>query len=535
MNQLTNSPFKNEPLKDFSIEENRRGITSALEQLDSTLRAGGLIATPLIGGHSITTGALETRSDPSDIRVVIGKTHFGSSEHAATAVSVCAAGLINWRKRPHAERSAIIHRAGVLMRERANALTALIIREAGKTWREADADVAEAIDFCFYYAQEMLRLGEPQLTERVLGEENFYFYQPRGVVAIISPWNFPLAIACGMTVAALVTGNTAILKPSEQTSLIAHEFAKIVYEAGVPADAFSFLPGRGEDVGRALVQNPHVSMIVFTGSRPVGLEIIRSAATVAPGQAGIKRVVAELGGKNAIIVDEDADFDDAIRGVLQSAFGFAGQKCSACSRLIIVRDAYEPFLERLAAATNDLVVGMAQDPSSFYGPVVDQESHARITGLINASTDLKLLTQGPVPEAIRDTGWYVPPTIFRDVPTNHPVFREEIFGPVIAATRANSFEEALTIANDCEYALTGGVFSRNPTHLELAKREFQVGNLYINRGITGALVCRQPFGGFKFSGVGSKAGGKDYLLQFMEPRTLTENTMRRGFTPDLNS
>jgi RHH-type proline utilization regulon transcriptional repressor/proline dehydrogenase/delta 1-pyrroline-5-carboxylate dehydrogenase len=276
-------------------------------------------------------------------------------------------------------------------------------------------------------------------------------------------------------------------------------------------------------------------MIVFTGSRPVGLEIIRSASSIAPGQIGIKKVVAELGGKNAIIVDEDADFDDAIRGVLQSAFGFAGQKCSACSRLIIVGDAYEPFLERLAAATSDLVVGPAHDPASFYGPVVDQESHARIANLISSATDLTTLVQGTVPDTLRETGWYIPPTIFRAVPLNHPVFREEIFGPVIAAVQAKSFNEALTIANDCAYALTGGVFSRNPEHLEIAKTEFQVGNLYINRGITGALVCRQPFGGFKFSGVGSKAGGKDYLLQFMEPRTITENTMRRGFTPDLNS
>jgi len=535
MTELTPNFFKNEPLKDFSIEENRRGVLSALEQLDSTLRAGGFTAHPLIGGKTITTGEMSTRTDPSDNRVLVGKTHFASTEHAAQAVTSCAIGLSSWRRRSDGERAAIIHKAGVLMRERANALTALIIREAGKTWREADADVAEAIDFCFYYAQEMNRIGQPHLTERVLGEENYYFYQPRGVVAIIAPWNFPLAIACGMTVAALVTGNTAVLKPSEQTSIIAYEFAKIVYEAGVPTDAFAFLPGRGEEVGRALVENPLVSMIVFTGSRAVGLEILRSAATVAPGQLGIKKVVAELGGKNAIIVDEDADFDDAIRGVLQSAFGFAGQKCSACSRLIIVGDAYEPFLERLSAATNDLVVGPAQDPASFYGPVVDQESHSRITNTINSATDLRILAQGPVPEALRDTGWYIPPTIFRDVPTNHPVFREEIFGPVVAATRARTFEEALAIANDSEYALTGGVFSRNPSHLDIAKREFQVGNLYINRGITGALVCRQPFGGFKFSGVGSKAGGKDYLLQFMEPRTLTENTMRRGFTPDLNS
>lgn len=535
MSDVHASAFKNEPLKDFSIEENRRGIVAALEKVDSTIRSGGYSAAPLIGGRAITTTEVSTRTDPSHTRVVVGKTHFARTEEATLAISSCVTGLTGWRGRPYTERAAIIRAIGLLMRERANFLTALIIREAGKTWREADADVAEAVDFCLYYADEMLRLGQPRLTERVLGEENHYYYQPRGVVAIIAPWNFPLAIACGMTVAALVCGNTAILKPSEQTSIIAHEFAKIAFEAGLPKDAFALLPGKGEEVGRALVESPHVSMIVFTGSRPVGLEIIRSAANVAPGQIGIKKVVAELGGKNAIIIDEDADFDDAIRGVLQSAFGFAGQKCSACSRLIIVGDAYEPFLERLAAATSDLVVGPAAEPSSFYGPVVDQESYTRIVNLIGSSNDLKTLVQGTVPETLREIGWYIPPTIFRDVPLNHPVFREEIFGPVIAAVKARTFDEALAIANDCEYALTGGVFSRNPEHLELAKSEFQVGNLYINRGITGALVCRQPFGGFKFSGVGSKAGGKDYLLQFMEPRTLTENTMRRGFTPDLNS
>jgi RHH-type proline utilization regulon transcriptional repressor/proline dehydrogenase/delta 1-pyrroline-5-carboxylate dehydrogenase len=276
-------------------------------------------------------------------------------------------------------------------------------------------------------------------------------------------------------------------------------------------------------------------MVVFTGSRPVGLEILRTAATVSPQQRGIKRVVAELGGKNAIIVDSDADFDDAIRGVLQSAFGFAGQKCSACSRLIVVGDAYEPFLARLAAATSDLLVGPASNPASFYGPVIDREAYNRIVGTISSAADLRLLVQGPVSESLQGAGWYVPPTIFRDVPTTHPVWREEIFGPVVACVRAASFQEALALANDSEYALTGGVYSRNPDHLAAARNEFEVGNLYINRGITGALVCRQPFGGFRFSGIGSKAGGKDYLVQFMEPRTLTENTMRRGFTPDLNS
>jgi RHH-type proline utilization regulon transcriptional repressor/proline dehydrogenase/delta 1-pyrroline-5-carboxylate dehydrogenase len=338
-----------------------------------------------------------------------------------------------------------------------------------------------------------------------------------------------------MVVAALVTGNTVILKPSEQTSIVAYEFSKLVYAAGVPVDAYAFLPGRGEVIGRHLVESPKTSMIAFTGSRPVGLEIIKSAANVTPSQMGIKRVVAELGGKNAIIIDEDADFDDSIRGVLTSAFGFAGQKCSACSRVIVVGDAYEPFITRLAAATVDINVGPTAQPSSFYGPVIDEESYARITGLIKSCSDVTLLAQGTIAAELQGKGWYVPPTIFRDVPTTHTLWRDEIFGPVVACVQARSFDHALELANDSEYALTGGVFSRNPSNIEKARTEFRVGNLYINRGITGALVCRQPFGGFKFSGIGSKAGGKDYLLQFLEPRTVTENTMRRGFTPDLNS
>jgi RHH-type proline utilization regulon transcriptional repressor/proline dehydrogenase/delta 1-pyrroline-5-carboxylate dehydrogenase len=527
--------FRNVPLKDFSIQANRDALETGLRLVEADIHAHKLSAAPIINGTLDPKGEKVECSDPSAHRTRIGQVTFATPEQTQHALEVCSSGFRRWRATPFAERSAIIRRIGNILHERADYLTGLIIREAGKTWREADADVAEAIDFCVYYADEMLRLGPPHLTEKVLGEENLYLYQPRGIVAVIAPWNFPLAIACGMTAAALVTGNAAILKPSEQTSLIAHEFAKIVLEAGVPKDAFAFLPGRGEDVGRLLVESPLTAMIVFTGSRPVGLQIISSASVIKPHQRGIKRVVAELGGKNAIIVDDDADFDDAIRGVLQSAFGFAGQKCSACSRLIVVGDAYEPFLTRLAAATSDLLIGPASNPSSFYGPVIDQEAFNRIMQTITSAADLRLLVQGPVSESLQGTGWYIPPTIFRDVPTSHPVWREEIFGPVIACVQARSFSEALSLANESDYALTGGVYSRNPENLGLARQEFEVGNLYINRGITGALVCRQPFGGFRFSGVGSKAGGMDYLVQFMEPRTITENTMRRGFTPDLQS
>jgi RHH-type proline utilization regulon transcriptional repressor/proline dehydrogenase/delta 1-pyrroline-5-carboxylate dehydrogenase len=529
------SNFKNHPISDFTIPGVREDLHRALTAWEQSRRNRSFFSAPIIGGETIKSGEQFVRNDPSDTSLEIGTTFFASRTDAQRALESCAAGFPGWRARSYEERACIVEKIGLLIRDKAGFFTSCLIREAGKPWRDSDADVAEAIDFCLFYAEEMRRLGPPQLTEQVLGEENFHLYQPRGVVAVIAPWNFPLAIACGMTVAALVTGNTVVLKPSEQTSIVAYELAKLILEAGVPADAFALLPGRGEQVGAHLVESPLTSMVVFTGSRPVGLEIIKSAATVQPGQSGIKRVVAELGGKNAVIVDEDADLDDAIRGVLSSAFGFAGQKCSACSRLIVVGSAYEPFLARLAAATSDLYVGSASDPSSFYGPVIDSESHSRIMGLINGATDCTMLAQG-TPDPVQSArGWFVPPTIFRDVARSHPLWREEIFGPVIACTQAKSFEHALELANDSDYALTGGVFSRNPANLDRARSEFRVGNLYLNRGITGALVCRQPFGGFKFSGIGSKAGGHDYLLQFMEPRTITENIMRRGFTPDLNS
>jgi RHH-type proline utilization regulon transcriptional repressor/proline dehydrogenase/delta 1-pyrroline-5-carboxylate dehydrogenase len=528
-------PFKNQPFSDFTIPEVRAKLHSALEVFEQDRRAGKFFSASLINGKIERSGEATVRTDPSNSSLEIGNVAYASQEQAQRALESCSNGFPAWRARSYEERACIIEKIGLLIRDRIPFFTSLLIREAGKPWRDSDIEVAEAIDFCLYYAEEMRRLGSPHLTEQVLGEENYYLYQPRGVVVVIAPWNFSFAIACGMVVAALVTGNTAILKPSEQTSIVAFEFAKLVLEAGVPADAFALIPGRGEIVGAHLVASPLTSMIAFTGSRAVGLEIIKSAATVAPGQQGIKRVVAELGGKNAIIVDEDADFDDAIRGVLTSAFGYAGQKCSACSRLIIVGNAYEPFLERLAAATSDLYVAAAADPASFYGPVIDEESASRIIGVIRAAQDVRMLVQGTIDPQSAGCGWFVPPTIFRDVPQTHTLWRDEIFGPVVACTRATSFDHALELANDSEYALTGGVFSRNPNNLDKAKIEFRVGNLYINRSITGALVCRQPFGGFKFSGIGSKAGGRDYLVQFMEPRTVTENTMRRGFTPDLNS
>lgn len=521
--------FSNAALSDFSIDSERNKLKHALERVDQKIKKQELRCFPIINGYELKTPTVYERWDPSEKTCLVGKVHFASLEHVRQALECATRAQPAWAAVAAEKRAEIIKRVSELMRNNWHDLSALILREAGKPWREADADVAEAVDFCDYYADQALLLDKPRKTMEVPGEDNIYLYEPRGVCVVISPWNFPLAIACGMSVAALVTGNSLILKPAEQTSLIAYHFAKILLQAGVPTEVVSFLPGVGEEIGRALVESPKVDMICFTGSKNVGLEILRTAAEVRPGQRNVKKVVAEMGGKNAIIVDSDADLDETLKGVLYSAFGFSGQKCSACSRLIVVEELYEALLKRLSQAASDVIVGKASEPATLVGPVIDQEAQTRIKSVIEtASKTVKIAASAPVPQ----DGYFVSPTIFRDVARSDSLWREEIFGPVLAVTRAKDFEEALQFANDSQYALTGGVFSRNPKHIELAKCAFKVGNLYINRGCTGALVCRQPFGGSRMSGVGSKAGGPDYLLQFLEPRTITENTLRRGFTPE---
>lgn len=522
--------FINEPLIDFTVANNRAQFQSVIHRVAAAIAAHRYISKPIVSGREISDGEIFVRIDPSNGSTPVGKVIFASEAHLATAIQDLRKGAPAWEATPLERRAEILVQIGKRMRDKKEELAALMIFEVGKPWKEADADVAEAIDFCDYYAAEALANLSPRKMGQLPGEENSYFYQARGICGVIAPWNFPLAIACGMTVAALVTGNAVILKPAEQSSLIAYEFAKIVLEAGVPSSAFAFLPGRGEIIGRGITHSPHVDMICFTGSKAVGLEILAACARVQPEQHSIKKCVTELGGKNAIIVDEDADLDEAVKGILYSAFGFAGQKCSACSRVIAVGDSSEPLLRRLGEAASDLLVGEAQSPDSYLGPVIDEESCSRILETIaKGEKNAKLLFKGKTPQQ----GNFVPPTIFKEVSPSDSLWREEIFGPVIACTSAKDFDEALRLANDSEYALTGGVFSRSPAHIERAKREFKVGNLYLNRGCTGAMVYRQPFGGFKMSGIGSKAGGPDYLLQFVEPRTVTENTMRRGFAPEL--
>jgi RHH-type proline utilization regulon transcriptional repressor/proline dehydrogenase/delta 1-pyrroline-5-carboxylate dehydrogenase len=457
--------------------------------------------------------------------------------HANHDVLLLSKSFADWRNVPVTQRAAVLVKAAAAMRARRDELAAVIIRESGKTWREADADVCEAIDFCEYYAREAVPLFERRRLGRFVGELDEVMHEPRGVCVVISPWNFPLAICCGMTVAALVTGNSVVVKPAEQTPAIAKLLCDILWAAGAPRWALAFLPGQGETVGAALVRDPRVALVAFTGSKAVGLDIVKACAEVADGQHFVKHVVCEMGGKNAIIIDASADLDEAVLGVRQSAFGFSGQKCSACSRVIVVESAHDQFLHRLIEATRCLTVGDPTLPGTDIGPVIDADAAARIKQFIEiGSKEGKLELQLPVPEGLEaKVGLpYVGPAIISGIRPEHRLANDEIFGPVLAVIKVKDFEEALAVANGTAYKLTGGIYSRKPAHLERAKREYRVGNLYLNRGITGALVGRQPFGGFGMSGLGSKAGGGGYLEHFVVPRALCENTMRRGFAPSVD-
>jgi RHH-type proline utilization regulon transcriptional repressor/proline dehydrogenase/delta 1-pyrroline-5-carboxylate dehydrogenase len=492
-------PFYTEPMRDFSRKDARDRFAAALE-------------------------AARVPQVSND----------GTVEQATAMVEAAHRAFPAWRDAEHRSRAAVLVRAAAAMRERRDELSAVIIRESGKTWREADADVCEAIDFCEFYARESCRLFATQRLGRFIGELDEQWHQPRGVAVVIAPWNFPLAICCGMAVAALVTGNTCIVKPAEQTPGIAKLLCDILWSAGAPREVLHFIAGRGETVGAALVRHPRTALVAFTGSKAVGLDIVSACGM--PGDGFVKKVVCEMGGKNAIIVDASADLDEAVFGVRQSAFGFCGQKCSACSRVIVVDSAHDAFLHRLVGATQALVVGDPALPGTDIGPVIDDDAARKIASYVELGrSEGKLETQLQVPAglAARVGKPYVGPAIISGIEPHHRLAREEIFGPVLAVMRARDFDHALELANQGEYKLTGGVYSRKPANLVRARREFRVGNLYLNRGITGALVGRQPFGGFGMSGLGSKAGGREYLLHFVEPRCVCENTMRRGFAPGL--
>jgi RHH-type proline utilization regulon transcriptional repressor/proline dehydrogenase/delta 1-pyrroline-5-carboxylate dehydrogenase len=525
------SRFHNEPVTDFSREDNRQAMQEALRDVASQF---GRHYTLVINGQEIPGGGRMESHNPSHWDQIVGSLALARREDAEAAILAANSAFPAWRDTPAQERADFLFAAAKEMRRRRFELAAWEVYECGKPWREADADVAEAIDFCEYYAHEMIRLADP-LRHDVPGEDNEYFYEPRGVAVVIAPWNFPLAILCGMTTAALVAGNTVIMKPAEQSSVVAAKLMEIFRRIGMPKGVVHYLPGVGEEVGPTLVRHRDVALIAFTGSRGVGLAINYQASETPAGQEHVKRVIAEMGGKNAIIVDADADLDEAVKGVVESAFIYAGQKCSACSRAIVLEPIYEPFLRRLIEATRSIKMAPADDPSCLVGPVIDMEARDRILRMIEKGKQEARLAFAAEAGTLAEQGSFVPPHVFADVSPQASIAREEIFGPVLSVIRATSMDQALEIANGTSYALTGGLFSRSPESIRRVRREFRVGNLYINRKITGALVERQPFGGFKLSGIGSKAGGPDYLLQFLLPRSITENTMRHGFTPDASA
>lgn len=522
--KIQNPKFINAADTDYADMEERERSSQAFQTVRQQL---GKTYLPLINGEYQATQETIDSVNPSNYSEVIGRVGLISVEQAEQAMQAAKAAFPGWRRTPVRQRASVLCKAAELMEQRRALLAACMVLEVGKPLREADAEISEAIDFCRYYASEMERL-EQGYNYDVPGETNRYHYQPRGIAVVISPWNFPLAIATGMTVAALVAGNCTLLKPAETSCVIAAKLTEILVEAGIPKGVFQYVPGRGSKVGAYLVNHPDTHLIAFTGSQEVGCRIYADAAKLQPGQKHLKRVIAEMGGKNALIVDESADLDQAVVGVVQSAFSYSGQKCSAASRVIVLEPIYDAFVRRLVEATRSLNIGAAEAVSTQVGPVIDGTARDRIREYIEKGrAEAKVALEMPA----ADSGYFVGPTIFSEVPPTATIAQEEIFGPVVAVIRVKDFQEAIAVANNTNYALTGGLYSRTPSHIQLAEEQIEVGNLYINRSITGAIVARQPFGGFKLSGVGSKAGGPDYLLQFLEPRTVTENIQRQGFAP----
>ncbi len=510
-------PFRNEPYTDFAKPENAANMRAALERVRAQL---GREYSLIIAGERVAAADKLTSVNPARPAEIVGVHSKATAELAARAVETAHANFPRWSRTPAKKRIEMLVRTAALIRERKLDFNAWLIFEAGKTWIEAEAETAEAIDFCEYYAREMLRLSTPPEMVQMPGERDDFRYLALGAGVIIPPWNFSLAILCGMSVAALVTGNTIVIKPSSETPTVAAIFAQTLLEAGFPPDAFSFLPGSGSAVGDVLVQHPKTRFVSFTGSRDVGLRINELAARPQKGQIWIKRIVAEMGGKDAIVVDDDCDLDAAVEGVAVSAFGYQGQKCSACSRAIVHERVYDSFLEKLKARAAKIKTGSPEYPQYYMGPVISAGAKKSILGYIDVGkTEGDLLVGGgDVPAE----GHYIPPTIIANVDSRSRVFQEEIFGPVLAVAKARDFEHALAMANDSPYGLTGAIYSRNVEHLERAREEFFVGNMYINRKCTGAMVGSHPFGGFNMSGTDSKAGGPDYLLLFLQGKSIAE-------------
>lgn len=521
--------FYNEPLVDWSKSDSRHKMNQALQKIKSQM---GLTIKPMIDGKEQNGSKIFNRENPSSSNEIACRVEMSDVAQSEAAVNGALKAFQSWKQTPVEERASLLKKVAQIFRRDRFELMAIQVYEVGKTWSEADGDVAEAIDFCDYYAREMIRMSAPERVSFVGGEDSRYHYIPRGVTLVIAPWNFPLAILTGQVMGALVTGNTCILKPAEQSSWTAYKLMQALKEAGCPSGVAQFIPGYGEEVGKHLVAHKDVATVSFTGSMPVGLEITKQCGLVQDKQNFVKRPIIEMGGKNAIIVDSDADLDEAVIGLVYSAFGFQGQKCSACSRAIVLEENYERFLDRLVAATESIVIDKSENPASYMGPVVDKDAKMKIESIIQrAKSSARLIYQGPAPSG----GHFIGPTIFADVNPESELAQEEIFGPVLAVIKVRNLDEALQVANGTQFALTGGFYSRSPMNIERVKKEFECGNLYINRGNTGALVGRHPFGGYKLSGLGSKTGGKDYLLNYVNPRVITENTMRRGFAPSSNS
>jgi RHH-type proline utilization regulon transcriptional repressor/proline dehydrogenase/delta 1-pyrroline-5-carboxylate dehydrogenase len=513
--------FANEPVLELRRAAVRAQLTDALARIDAELP----LRVPVWIGADTRADDQLASTDPGDPARLVASAARTSETEVGVAVARAHEGLRVWSATPALQRAEALLRAAAWLRERRLELAALEVRECAKPWPEADADVCEAIDFLEYYARGAVALDTGRELVQVPGEHNELRYAPRGVTAVISPWNFPLAIPCGMTAAALATGNAAILKPAEQSPGCAFRLVQALRAGGVPDAAIGLLPGEG-NVGAALVAHPHVQAIAFTGSQPVGLEIVRTAAEPRAGQRHIKHVVAELGGKNCVLVDADADLDEAVPAIVESAFYYAGQKCSAASRVLVHEAIADELIARVGGAVEVLIVGQAADTATEVPPLIEREAQERVNryASLAAESGRIVAQREPVP----NRGWFCPPTVAADLPPGSPVLQEEIFGPLLAIERVPDLEAACAIVDELPFALTGGLFARNPATVAAVRRRTPVGNLYVNRGITGAMVGRQPFGGNRLSGTGSKAGGPDYLLQFVEPRAVTENTMRHG-------
>lgn len=510
--------FRNEPFTDFTKEENAQAMRNALEKVGKEL---GREYPLVIGGERITTeGKLES-INPANRTQVVGRFNKATKELANRAVEAASAAFKTWRYTPATERAELLFRLAEIMRERRHEFSAWMIYEVAKTWPEADADTAEAIDFCEFYAREMLRYAGDHPLYQVTGEESAMEYVPLGVGAVIPPWNFPLAIMAGMTVASVVTGNTVVLKPSSDAPTIAFKFFEILEEAGLPAGVVNFMTGSGAEVGDVIVDHPKTRYVAFTGSKEVGLRINERAAKVHDGQIWIKRVVAEMGGKDAIIVADDANLDDAATGVVQAAFGFQGQKCSACSRAIIDAKVYDSMVAKIAERTAKLKLAAPTEQGTNLSAVINDKAFQSINSYIEKgkSEGGRVIAGG---SSDGEQGFFIEPTVIADVKPGDTIEQEEIFGPVLAVIKAQDYDDALKIANDTQFGLTGAVYSNDEEKLQRARKEFHVGNLYLNRKCTGALVGVHPFGGFNMSGTDSKAGGRDYLLLFLQAKVSAE-------------